>query len=66
MVATNLVTVYLYQTREAEPLPHVYQTRETIAARGGRIVEASAREVPGCEITDHGLWKAQPATVGAR
>ena len=59
MVATNpvtFITVYQYETREGDALPHVYLTRDTIAGKGGRIVKSSAREVPGCEVSDYGLW----------
>ena len=58
-MATNpsiFITVYQYETREGGALPHVYRTRESIAAKCGRIVESSARSVPGYEVTYYGLW----------
>lgn len=62
MATTNaliVVTVYQFQTREGEALPHVYRTREAIAAKGGRVVEASARDVPAYEVINYGLWKPE-------
>ena len=66
MIAKNsvtFITVYLHQTRDAQPLPHVYQTRHAIGAKGGRIVEGSAREVPNSEVSEYGLWRPQLTPV---
>lgn len=60
MATTNpliVATVYQFQTREGEAFPHVYRTRDGIAAKGGRVVAASARDVPAYEVTDYGLWR---------
>ena len=52
-----LVTVYNFHSLEDGIVPHAYRTRESIIAKGGKVVEESAREVPGYEVTALGLWK---------
>ena len=59
--APLVVTVYQFETREGEAFPHLYRTREAIVAKGGRVVKASARDVPADEVTAFGMWK--PARI---
>lgn len=34
----------------------VYRTQESVEARGGRILHATGKQVPGYEVTE-GMWK---------
>ena len=50
-------TVYHFESSQDGVVMHAYRTRESILARGGKVFEDSAREVPAYEITALGLWK---------
>ena len=55
----NLIftTVYHYESPEEGVVLHAYRTREGILAKGGKVLEETAREVPGYEVTPSGVWK---------
>ena len=57
MKSLVFVTVYHYESPEDGIVLHAYRTRESILAKGGKVFEDSAREVPGYQVTSFGLWK---------
>lgn len=53
-----LVAVYQYEIRDLITVRQtVYKTREAIIAEGGKVLEETAKQVPGYEVTNRGLWK---------
>ena len=56
-------TVYRYETRDT-PNATVYRTRQSIVALRCVVLENSAREVPGSEVTNSGLWEPAKVLVG--
>jgi hypothetical protein len=52
------VWVYQYEAPEnGNPVRHnSYRTRESVESRGGAILHATGKQVPGYEVTE-GLWR---------